>query len=91
MNRETTHTGMNGRMFDRWRTMRGLFAIGAMPVLAACGSAQADGTEDAAASDEETADADLQAANAQIYDLLVEQFRQSLEKAPATASVGRIV
>ena len=46
---------------------------------------------DAAASDEATTDADLQTANARIYDLLVEQFRQSLEKAPATASVGRIV
>lgn len=52
MKNETTHTGTKGTMFDRAKGIRGFGAIGALTVLAACGSAQADGTEDAAASNE---------------------------------------
>ena len=48
----TTDSGMNGTMFDRFRTWRGLAAIGALSMLAACGGAQADGTQDVAASEE---------------------------------------
>jgi len=52
MTTEMTQTGMNGTMFDRAKGIRRLAALGALSALAACGSAQADGTEDAAASNE---------------------------------------
>ena len=55
--RRTTDEGAETMMNDRLETMtmtdfRKWLATGALVVLAACGSAQADGTEDAEASEE---------------------------------------
>ncbi len=52
MNNKTTHSGMNRTMFDRWMVGRGVATFGALAMLAACGLAQADSTEDVPASEE---------------------------------------
>ena len=52
INNQTTHSGMNVTMFDRWMAWRGLATVCALSMLAACGMAQADGTEDATASEQ---------------------------------------
>ena len=48
----TTFMRTKGTMFDQVKGIRHLAAWGTLAVLAACGSAQADGTEDAVASNE---------------------------------------
>lgn len=52
---------------------------------------QARHAYDALVVPEDASEEALQAAHGEIYQLLVEQFRYALERAPATASVGRIV
>ncbi|MGB1656235.1 MAG: efflux RND transporter periplasmic adaptor subunit [Longimicrobiales bacterium] len=52
MTTETTLMRMKGMMFDPGKGVRHLAAWGGLAALAACGSAQADGTEDAVASND---------------------------------------
>ena len=52
MNDRKTYKGLYGTMLDRSKTILGLVGVGTLLMLAACGSAQADGTEDASASEQ---------------------------------------
>lgn len=52
MNDRKTYRGLYGTMLDRSKTILGLVGVGTLLMLAACGSAQADGTEDASASEQ---------------------------------------
>ena len=52
MNSRKTYRGLYGTMLNRSKTILGLVGVGTLSMLAACGPAQADGTEDASVSEE---------------------------------------